>query len=268
VSSLTGLAPLLKDLTTDKGIKSVELVGVDSTNEGEARTVYDLTLSGAVLLKYTNGPGAKEVATGLSFDYKEVSLTDHGLTSEGSESVTANASRFAAGAAAPDTVAPVPDTSTLHYFLKVDGANGSVTDLKFKDWFKVDGFDFAATAPTGATGAVVGKVAFSPLTVDINTVAGQAPLLADLTSNKDIKSVELVGAMSDPKTGQLDQIVYDLKLNNALLSMVQSAAGFPGVDTSVAFDFQKATLTDHGTTTQGTLSGSPESISFTTQRVV
>jgi len=59
-------------------------------------------------------------------------------------------------------------------------------------------------------------------------VAGQAPLLADLTSGHDIKSVELVGAIMDTKTGHIDQIVYDLKLNHALLSMMQSAAGFPG----------------------------------------
>jgi type VI protein secretion system component Hcp len=273
VTSLAGLAPLLKDLTTHKNIKSVELVGVDSSNEGKAQTVYDIKLTNAVLDKFSNAPGANEVATGLSFDYKEVSLTDHGLTGGGSESTIASASRFATGAGAPDTVTPVPEKSAMQYFLKVDGVNGSVTDLKFKDWFKVDGFGFAATAPTGSSatgGAGAGKVAFSPLTVDINTVAGQAPLLADLTSSHDIKSLELVGAMADPKTGQLDQIVYDLKLNNALLSMVQSAAGFPGVDTRVAFDFQKATLTDHGTTSQGTLSGSPESISFNTvtQRVV
>jgi hypothetical protein len=48
--------------------------------------------------------------------------------------------------------------------------------------------------------------------------------------------------------------------------MVQSAAGFPGVDTSVVFDYQNATLTDHGTTSKG----SSESVAFNTvtQRVV
>jgi type VI protein secretion system component Hcp len=156
----------------------------------------------------------------------------------------------------------------MHYFLKVDGANGNVTDLKFKDWFQVDGFDFAATRPTSATGNGIGQVLFSPLTVDINTVAGQAPLLADLTSNKNIKSVELVGAITDARTGQLDQIVYDLKLSNAMLAMDQSAAGFPGVDTSVSFTFQKGVLTDHGATTEGTSAGPAETVSFNTHRVV
>jgi type VI protein secretion system component Hcp len=270
LSSLAGLVPLLKDLTTGKVIQSVELVGVKSNPDGEQQTLYDLKLTDAVLDKFSNAPGAKEVATGLSFDYKNVSLTDNGLADKGSESTSASASHFATSTAAPETVASVPDTSTVHYFLKVDGVNGSATDLKFKDWFKVDGFGFAVTAPASSSGsgAGAGKVAFSPLTVDINTVAGQAPLLADLTSGKDIPSVELVGAIADTKTGQLDQIVYDLKLNNALLAMVQSAGGSPGVDTRVTFDYQKAILVDHGTTSKGTLSGAPDSISFNTQRVV
>jgi len=153
LSSLAGLAPLLKDLTIDKVIKSVELVGVDGNLKGEQQTVYDLKLTDAQLLKYDNAPGASVVATGLSLDYKEVSLTDHGLTNAGSESTTAIASHFAASAAAPETVAPVPGESKVHYFLKVDGVNGSMTDLKFKDWFKVDGFGFAVTAPTGSSGS-------------------------------------------------------------------------------------------------------------------
>jgi len=54
-----------------------------------------------------------------------VSLTDHGLPGKGLETATAVGSLFAAsGAATPATITPVPTTSAMHYFLKVDGING------------------------------------------------------------------------------------------------------------------------------------------------
>jgi hypothetical protein len=91
--------------------------------------------------------------------------------------------------------------------------------------------------------------------VDISSLVGQAPLLADLATNKVLKTVELV------EVTQNDQTVYDLKLSNALLFMVQSSAAFPGVETSLGFNFQKVSLTDHGVTSEGGL-GSAQTVAL------
>jgi type VI protein secretion system component Hcp len=263
VNSLKGLASLLTDLTTNHVIGTVELVEVN----GAGQTVYDLTLTKALLHGYENMPGANGgVETALSFDFQRVTLTDHGQAGKGTlgpaETSVADAGRSPAGAATTSaTVTPVPDSGKVHYFLKVGELKGDATDLKHKDWFQVAGFDFKATGSTSADGKGTHKVEFSPLTADINSLRGLAPLLTDLTTSTLIKSVELV------EVNEAGLTVYDLKLTNAILLMMQSAAGLHGVETSVAFDFKTATLIDHGVTKEGTLA-SPLSASFASHSVV
>ena len=258
IDSLTGVAPLLADLTRNKALKSVELVGVTTQGDAETeQTVYDTKLTNASLTDVSNMPGAKGVETGLAFDFKSVALTDQGVTTEGTlgtpETTNVNAFHFAAPPAAmPNTVPQVPDGSASRYFLKVAGATGDSTDKDHKGWFAVDGFDFGATrsgnAAGAGSGAGAGKVTFSPLSVDIDSLTGLAPLLDDQNKGVGLKSVELVGVTST------DQTVYDLKLTNAVLFMVQNMAsltGSGGVETGLSFGFKTATLTDPGTTNTG-----------------
>ena len=87
---------------------------------------------------------------------------------------------------------------------------------------------------------------------------GLAPLLRDELTNKAISTVELIGVAT---TGDKAQTVYDLKLTNAVASLVQMGAGLNSVDTSLTFDFQKASLTDHGVTNAGGLAPA-ETVSF------
>jgi type VI secretion system secreted protein Hcp len=199
-----------------------------------------------------------------------VSLTDQGVTTEGSlgkpETTNVNAFHFTAPpAATPDSAPQVPDGSALRYFLKVAGVTGDSTDKDHKGWFAVDGFDFGATRSGGsagaASGAGAGKVTFSPLSVDIDSLTGLAPLLNDQNKGADLKSVELVGVTSS------DQTVYDLKLTNAVLFMVQNMAsltGSGGVETGLSFAFNSATLTDHGINSEGGL-GAAQTVSFNAQ---
>src|SRR5262249_48383292 len=96
----------------------------------------------------------------------------------------------------PNTAAvPVPDGSSLHYFLKIDGIAGDSTDETYKGAFAVDGFSFGSTDTVSrlGLGAAAGRATFSPLTVDISSLVGLAPLLADEVSGRSIKSVELIG---------------------------------------------------------------------------
>ena len=261
ISSLVGLAPLLADEASGRSITSVELIGV--TN-GSNQAVYDLKLSNAELTSYENTPGAA-VDTSLAFDFQKASLTDHGVTLDGElgppQTATVTASRFEPPASLPNKASPVPDGSSLHYFLKINGIAGDSTDETYKGSFAVDGFSFGSTnSASGRTsGAAAGRATFSPLTVDISSLVGLAPLLADEASGRSITSVELIGV-----TNGSNQAVYDLKLNNAVAVLVQTVAGLHGIDASVAFDFQKATLTDHGVNSDGTL-GLPQATSLDAQ---
>ena len=259
ISSLSGLAPLFGDAVSGKVLKSAELVGVDTNGEA----VYDIKLTNAQLTSFENTPGGNGVETALTFDFQKVTLTDHKVSVDGElgqpETTTINGAHFAPGTVSlSDKTAPVPDGSPLHYYLKIDGVVGDVTDKYYKGAFTVDGFNFGETSPNSiGSGAGTGKATFTPLTVDISSLSGLAPLFGDAVSGKVLKSAELVGVDTN------GEAVYDIKLTNAVALMVQMGAGLQGVDTSIAFEFQKITVTDHGMTNDGTIAPS-QIASFTT----
>src|SRR5580704_6551659 len=124
-------------------------------------------------------------------------------------------------------------------YLKIAGLNGDSTNAEFKGWFEVDDFDFGAMRPTAAngTGKGSGPVSFSPLTVDLHSLTGLAPLLADLTANKLLKTVELVDVNTTNEGAA--QVVYDIKLSNAALDKISFAPGAKETETGLSFDFQK-----------------------------
>src|SRR5689334_19385092 len=132
-------------------------------------------------------------------------------------------------------------------YLKIDGVTGDSTNDKFAGWFEIDSFDFGVTRPVNSSGQVTGPSSFSPLTVDLHSLQGLAPLLVDLAGSKTIKNVELV----ETTGGEDPQTVYDLKLSNATLIDYTSAPGPNGIETGIKIDYQKVTLTDHGVTTDG-----------------
>src|SRR4029077_18775821 len=76
IHSLTGISALLQDELNHKDIKSVELVGVDTTAKGTQQTVYDLKLSNALVGSFENDPATKGVDTALTFHYDRATLTD------------------------------------------------------------------------------------------------------------------------------------------------------------------------------------------------
>ena len=104
--------------------------------------------------------------------------------------------------------------TSLTYYLKIDGLTGDSTDKAHpgsQGWFVVDSFDIGATAPTSDVGGEAGRAQFSPLSVDIHSLAGLAPLLADEVQDKILKSVELVGVETAGSADKsTSQTVYDL----------------------------------------------------------
>jgi Type VI secretion system effector, Hcp len=150
-----------------------------------------------LLSSFENDPSAKGVETALTFNFAKIKFTDqpvagngalgtpqtfafdlNGLKADaavGTSDIAANAVTTTDSAAATTSAASaavaVPASSSLQYFLKVDGVTGDSTVKGFEGWFAVDGYDIGVqnTASIGSAGggAGVGRAQFSPLTVDI-----------------------------------------------------------------------------------------------------
>jgi type VI protein secretion system component Hcp len=247
VSSLAGLTTLFSDEATLKLIKSVELVAVKDLNEeGATQTVYDLKLSNAELSSLKESPGANGIETQLTFDYNKLTLTEPSQSADGkTQSSTFSESNIKIAPSASTDFSSVPavqSSSPLHYFLKIDGVSGDVAQNNFTKWLAVDGFDFGETSPLDvASGRAAGRTQFSPLTVDVHSLAGLATLFTDEATHKLIKSVELV-AVRDTGDGA-EQTVYDLKLSNDLISSIKETPGANGLETQLVLDYNKLALT-------------------------
>ncbi|HEX4554267.1 MAG TPA: type VI secretion system tube protein Hcp, partial [Xanthobacteraceae bacterium] len=264
IHSLAGLAPLFGDAVTGHAIKSVELVGAE-TLKGQSLNVYDIKLSDVRLTSLSDDPATKGVETELGFSFGQISLTDRPPAANGApgtpqtfnfdviKNTTALASDIAADASvsASSSAVMVPSSSPLHYFLKIDGLTGDSTVKGFEGWFSVDGFDLGVTNPSSFSsggGGGAGKATFSPLSIDIHSLAGLAPLFGDAVTGHVIKSVELVGA--ETLKGQ-SLNVYDVKLSDVRLTSFGDDPGTQGVETALAFDFRQISVTDRPPTQNG-----------------
>src|SRR5262249_48952171 len=178
-----------------------------------------------------------------------------------SSDIVSSAALSAASATSASAAVPVPASSPLHYFLKVDGASGDSTVKGFEGWFSVDGYDIGVqntgSFSTGGGGGA-GKTQFLPLTVDIHSLAGLSALFRDVATGEHIKSVELVGAETiKGESGNL----YDVKLTDVLVSSFENDPSSNGVETSLSFDYSKMSLTVQPTT-KHEIVGPPQTFSF------
>jgi type VI protein secretion system component Hcp len=147
IHSLAGLTTLFSDEATLKLLKSVELVGVETTDKGTTQTVLDIKLSNAQIASLTESPGANGLETALTFNYNKLSLTDTPPGGQPQTFTTGGVGLKIAPATSTDlTVPQVPGSSPLEYFLKIDLGNG----IKL---IPVDGFDFGASSPFSNTGS-------------------------------------------------------------------------------------------------------------------
>ena len=151
----------------------------------------------------------------------------------------------------------VPTPSPLHYFIKIGNLKGDSTVKGYENWFSVDGYDWGVQTPSSTSaGGGAGKAQFSPLTVDVHSLAGLAPLFGDAVTGKTLPSVELVGLQ-----GESNLKVYDVKLSSAQITSFANDPGTNGVETALAFNFAKISVTDQVQKNDGSL-GTPETFTF------
>ncbi len=257
-----GLATLLRDAVTGKHIPAVQLVGLQSTGEGQLQKVYDLTLNGVTVAGYSADSGHD---TAIAFDYTGLTETIKGQNVDGSltpgqtVSVNVTNANTAVDHNALAAFAHSHDGPALTYLIRIDGVTGNSTIDGYRGYFTVDEFTFnelTRLANAGA-GARAGRAQFDPLMVDIAGLSpGLVTLLKDAATGKHIPSVELVGLQSTGE-GQL-QKVYDLTLTNAAIA---GYAADSGHDTAIAFDYTGLTETIKGQNPDGSLNGG-QSVAF------
>jgi type VI protein secretion system component Hcp len=231
---------------------------------------------------FENDPSSNGVETSLSFNYNKISVTDQPTTAHGllgtpqtftfdvnelktaaavSSDIVSSDIVSSAGLSAASAAVPVPASSPLHYFLKIDGVSGDSTVKGFEGWFSVDGYDIGVQntgSLSSGGGGGAGKAEFSPLTVDIHSLAGLATLFGDVASGRHLTSVELVGA----RTIEGESLkVYDVKLSEVLVSSFENDPSSNGVETSLSFNYNKISVTDQPTTAHGLL-GTPQTVAF------
>jgi type VI secretion system secreted protein Hcp len=231
----------------------LKINGVDGDATADAFEVFSVDDIGA-----QTSSGTPQT---FSFNVKELKTSAAVSRDPVSNDIVSNDIASSAGLSAVSAAALVPASSPLQYFLKIDGVSGDATAKGFEGWFSIDGYDIGvqntASFSTGGGGGA-GKAVFSPLTVDIHSLAGLSTLFGDVASGRHIKFVELVGAASIK-----DQSVnvYDVKLSDVLVSSFANDPGANGVETSLSFNYSKISLTDQPVTGHGLL-GAPQTFSF------
>jgi len=118
----------------------------------------------------------------------------------------------------------------------IDGLNGGSTDAHHAGWFEIDSFDFDINdvIATG-TGAGVGKVTFSPLTLQLSLSNGLAGVLKDTALGTVIPSVKIEGV-----TGGANPVsVYDLTLGQVQITTAHDSSG---PNDSLTFNYGQVAL--------------------------
>jgi type VI protein secretion system component Hcp len=203
----------------------------------------------------TTGHGIVGTPQTFAFD-----LSENKIAAAVSSDIVSSDIVSSAGLSTASAAVPVPASSPLHYFLKIGDLKGDSTVKGFEGWFSVDGYDIGVrnTASLSTGGAGAGKAEFSPLTVDIHSLAGLASLFGDVAAGRHLKSVELVGAQTI-KDQSLK--VYDVKLSDVLVSSFENDPSSNGVETALSFNFGKIIVTDQPTTGHGIV-GTPQTFAF------
>src|SRR5262245_32428401 len=187
----SGLTALLGKLELNPHVNSIELQGVNASNQ----TLYDLVLNDVTITKYHDSNSGLD---SLSFSYGKVSLTTTPVDANGAlgTSVTVSwdvAARREAGSLSHPVAATGPsDTGggALTYYLTIDGVNGGSAREGHVGAFAISdySFDVGSLASQGAA-------AFSPLMVDLAHASGLTALLGNLELNPHVNPIELQGVM-------------------------------------------------------------------------
>src|SRR5262245_23511471 len=238
LAATPGLADLITKLAQGQHIPTVTFA---ARKVGGSLFDYEtIKLTNVTILGYEEKAGfATRVA--LGFDKIEVTLNEQ--KPDGSGVV---AHEFAFDVAANGTLAPVgalepvvPVTTTLDYFLKIDGVTGGATNEQHKGEFDILGYEFdlsALMATSTGTGGGSGKTTISPLIVDFELTPGLIELLKKAAGGQHIPSVTLTVL----KPGAAPFTYETIKLTNVTILGYEEKADFA---TRVAFGYEKIELT-------------------------
>ena len=237
------LSALLARVADGKSIAAIEIEGV--TGGQSPVTVYDLILNNVSVSSVgAGGP------TSASFSYGQIGLITTSVDANGAPSgqqgfgwdllseTTIDPSKLVTPTSVQGDAVP----TNVTYFLKIDGVAGDSTDAAHKGWFELSSFDIGGANQGGA-------VSFDDLSVALDSEAVVTALLALSASGKHISALEIEGVANAAKTGQL---VFELTLNDIIVSSVQEQFDEGDTTASLSFNFSKIGLVTTGINPDGT----------------
>lgn len=233
LSGNSGLADLLGDLSDAEVLTAVQIHGVSQTGGG-AQVVLDLRLNDVIVSGVSSqSSSGDEAGLALSFNYTKIGLLTNAVSPDGkvrqSDEFGFDLSKYIAldprSLAEPqkNKSAQVPDELT--YYVKLDGIAGDATAEGFEGWFELDSYSLGAGL--GVSSALGGdrttsQPSFSELQLTLTGNAGTAALFQAGTSVVNLPAVQVVGVSGQ---GKQQQVVYDLRLNDVIVSGVGTVGG-------------------------------------------
>lgn len=261
ISDNTPLAALLADAASGKHISALEVEGTNANGQ----TVYDLTVNDVFVtsVQQSNNDGDQPY-TAFSVAYGKIGLVTTSITNTGdlgdSQSfgwdLTAAKAIDASSLVAPvaGVGAEVPDPET--YFLRISGINGDSVSKGHEGWFEISSFSFGESNAYSLLNNSIGKVSISDLSVMLSDNAALSALLLNSASGKVLQALEIEG-VSSAATGS--KVVYDLTLNNVLVSSVsQSGSQGESAATSATFNFGQIGLVTTSLNDDGSVAGTQQ----------
>lgn len=237
------LTALLARVADGKSIAAIEIEGVAGGQS--PLTVYDLILNNVSVTSVGDGG-----PTSASFSFGQIGLITTNVDDNGAASgqqsfgwdLTKATTIDPSTLFTPTSVQGDAVPTNVTYFLKIDGVAGDSTDAAHKGWFELSSFDIGGANQGGA-------VSFDDLLVTLDSEAVAAALLSLSASGKHITALEIEGVSSTGKTGQL---VYELTLNDLIVSSVQEQSDAGDTTASLSFNFSKIGLVTTGINPDGT----------------
>lgn len=248
LESSAALTALMARVADGKFISAIEIEGL--TGGKTPLKVYDLTLNDVSVASVTDDATNTGAATSVELAFGKIGIITTNVDVNGAATgqqgfgwdvindVSIDPSKLVTATSVTGDVVP----TDLTYYLRIDGVAGDSTDPNFKGWFELSSFNLAGFNSGGQT-------VFGDLSLTLDSETAIAALMALGVTGKQVLALEIEGVANGAKGAQ---VVYELTLNNLVVSSVQEGADAAGTTGSASFNYAQVGIVTTGFNPDGT----------------